>query len=50
VQVFNALGQELRQLAPAQGEWSLEGLENGVYLLRFQTDKGAVNKKLVMER
>lgn len=54
VQVFNALGQELRRLAPVGGkgrqEWSLEGLESGIYMLRFQTDEGAVNKKLVIER
>lgn len=50
VQVYNALGQELRQLSPEQQEWSLEGLESGMYTLRFRTDKGVVNKKIVLER
>jgi PKD repeat protein len=53
VQVFNALGQELQRLPMAgQGrqEWSLEGLSSGLYTLRFQTDQGVVNKKVVVER
>ena len=53
VQVYNALGQEvcLLQLA-GQGrqEWLLGDLSNGLYTLRFQTDQGVVNKKVVVER
>jgi hypothetical protein len=51
--ICNLLGQEVRTTVIAkglqQGNFALDGLPGGVYLLRIHTDKGSFSQKLIVE-
>lgn len=53
VEVWNLMGQQLRTTAIAKGERSctvtLDGLPNGAYLLRMESEKGSFTHKLMVE-